>query len=413
MEIALLVFGLILSAFCSGTETALVSTTLIEAEIWLKKKRKAARWVYYFLSHPDRYLITILVGNNIGIVLFSSVATHYLSPYIGYFLILVFNSFFLLLFGEILPKTLMLELARKAVRFLVLPLILLRWLFWPLYPFLYFISRIVLKLAGERESGLQEFLTKKDLEVLLREGANHGVVAPEERKIISRVFRFSNRKVREVLVPRTEMVCVPATASIAEVKKTIMKSGHSRLPVYGKNLDDIRGAVYAKDLLLRPKRLKDILRDVLFVPQGMLCSELLKQMRAKHQTIAIVVDEYGGTAGLVTIEDLVEELFGEISDEYDGRAVRIRRLADGSVLASARTEVHVLNDELEWELPLGAYETVGGMILSHIGRIPHEGEIVKIDGYEIEILRADRKRIRFVKIRQTDGAVATKEEGEK
>jgi len=400
MKIVLLIIGLLLAAYFSGTETAFVSVTLIEAEVWLKKKLRGARWVYHFLSQPDRYLITVLIGNNIAIIAFSSLSTYYLSSYLSYLGILLFNSFFLLIFGEILPKTILRETARKTVRFLAFPLLLFRLLFYPLYLVMALVTRFLLRLLGQRSESLRGFFSRRDLEVLLRQGVSKGVISPGERVIISRVFRFSNRKVREVLVPRTEMVCLPISATVKEARQLVARSGFSRLPVYGKNLDDIRGVLYAKDLIRMPRTLKEILREPMFVPQSVLCSELLHQMRAKHVTMAIVIDEFGGTAGLVTLEDIVEELFGEIRDEFDESTDRLRRLPNGDLLVSARAEVERINEAMNWNLPTGNYETIGGLILERLGRIPRAGENIRVDGYLIRVLRADHRRVRFVKIRQ-------------
>ena len=398
MKLFLLILGLLFSAFFSGTETAFVSVTLIEAEVWLKKKLRGARWAYYFLSHPDRYLITVLIGNNIGIVAFSSLSTYFLSPYLSYLAILLFNSAFILVFGEILPKTILREVARKVVRVLAYPLLFFRILFYPLYLFLALMTSLIMKLLGQERMNLRNFFSRQDLEMLLRQGVSKGVVSAGERKIISRVFRFSNRRVRDVLVPRTEMVCLPVTASVKDARELVARTGFSRIPVYGKNLDDIQGILYAKDLLLKPRSIREILREAMFVPQSVLCADLLKQMRARHVTIAIAIDEFGGTAGLVTLEDIVEELFGEIRDEFDEKAVQIRRLSSGDILASGRAEVEQINELARWQLPTGNYETIGGLILNVLGRIPRAGEKIRVDGYLIHILRADSRRVRFVKI---------------
>ncbi len=398
MKILLLIVGLVLSAFFSGTETAFVSVTLIEAEVWLKKKLRGARWVHYFLSHPDRYLITVLIGNNIAVIAFSSLSTYFLTPYLSYLAILLFNSVLILLFGEILPKTLLRETARKTVRILAFPLLAFRVFFYPLYLVLAMVTSFLMRLVGQRSGTLSSFFSRRDLEVLLRQGVSKGVISPGERKIISRVFQFSNRRIKEVLVPRTEIVGLPVTATVKEARDLITRTGFSRIPIYGKNLDDIRGVLYAKDLIRRPRTLKEILRKPMFVPHSVLCSDLLRQMRAKHVTIAIVIDEYGGTAGLVTLEDIVEELFGEIRDEFDEQTERVRRLPNGDLLVSGRAEVDHINELMNWNLPTGNYETVGGLILERLGRIPRTGENIRVNGYLIHVLRADHRKVRFVKI---------------
>ena len=398
MKILLLIVALLMSAFFSGSETTFLSVSSIQAQIWLRRKLSWARWVYYFLSRPDRYLITVLIGNNISIIIFSSLSTYYLQGYINNYLILIFNSVLLLIVGEILPKTLFREAAHKIIRILVIPLMFFRWLFYPLYLFINFIVSIFLNVFGPSDRNLSKLFTKKDLELLLREGAKEGAIEPDESKIISRVFLLSNRRVREVIVPRTEMVTLPGNASIEETKLIFKNSGLSRIPVIGKDLDDIVGVVYIKDLLEKPDEIKTIVRDVMFVPQTILCFELLRKMQNQYFTFAIAIDEYGGTAGLVTLADIAEVLFGEMADEFDERSIRMKKLPGGEILASGRAELHQINEELNWDLPLGNYETLGGLILNLLGRIPNVDEKITIQNYVITVLRADNHRIRFVKI---------------
>lgn len=398
MKISVLILSLLLSAFFSGSETAFVSISFIEAQVWLKRKMSGAKWIFYFVSHPDRYLITILIGNNIAIITFSSLTTYYLEAYLSYFFILIINSIFLLTLGEILPKTFFRELAHKIVKYLAVPLLFFRWLFYPLYLFLDFFITASFKLFGQSKENLSNYFTKKDLEILLREGEKGGVIDPRERKIMSRVFRLSNRKVREVNIPRTEIMTINTNDSLENAIEIFNSSGFSRIPVIDQNLDHIKGIVYAKDLLTDPKNLADIIRDCFFIPQTILCSDLLKKMQKKHITIAISLDEYGGTAGLITLEDIVEELFGEISDEFDDRLIRMKKLSNHELLVSARAEIHVVNDKMHWNLPLGNYETISGMILDHLGRIPQVDESFKVEEYSIAVLRGDKHRLRFVKI---------------
>ena len=398
MKILLLIIALLMSAFFSGTETTFLSVKSIQAQIWLKRKPPWARWVYYFLSQPDRYLITVLIGNNIAIILFASLSTYYLQGYINNIVILIFNSVLLLIVGEILPKTLFREASHKIIRILVIPLMFFRWIFYPLYLFINFIVVFLLRVFGQSDQKLSNLFTKKDLEALLREGERGGAIEPDERKIISRVFRLSNRRVREVIIPRTEMVTLSEATSIEQTKLIFEDSGLSRIPVIGRDLDDIIGMVYIKDLLEKPKELKTIVRDVMFVPQTILCFELLRKMQNQYFTFAIAIDEYGGTAGLVTLADIVEELFGEISDEFDEQSIRMKKLPGGGMLPNGRAELHQINEELKWDLPVGNYETLGGMILNFLGRIPDIGEKIKIQNYIIKVLRVDNHRIRFVKI---------------
>lgn len=398
MKVLLLLVALVLSAFFSGTETAFVSVSLLEVQVWLKRKISGARLIHFFSARPDRYLITTLIGTNVAVVTFTSFSTYYLQPYLNDFVILLFNSLFLLVIGEIIPKTVFRETARKILKYLAPPLLLFRWLFYPLTVLLSFVISVIMKISGQKEERLTTYFSKKDLEILLRESERVGTIDPGEGRIISRIFRLSKCRVKEVLVPRTEMVTLHGSTDIQKVREIFAESGLSRIPVIGETMDEIVGVVYAKDLLSKPKQLQEILREVYFVPQTVLCSELLNKMRAKHTTFAIALDEFGGTAGLVTLEDIVEELFGEINDEFDVKITRIKKVSENEWIVSGRTEIDFINDRMDWHLPKGNYETVSGMILKYLGRIPAEGEEIKIRDYHLTVLRADRKRIRFMKI---------------
>ncbi|HDL17710.1 MAG TPA: HlyC/CorC family transporter, partial [Bacteroidetes bacterium] len=278
------------------------------------------------------------------------------------------------------------------------PLLFFRWLFYPLFLLLSLVISLVMRISGQKEETLANYFTKKDLEILLRESEKVGTIDPREGEIISRVFRLSKCRVKEVLVPRTEMVTLRSGSDMQKVRETFADTGLSRIPVVGKTLDEIVGVAYAKDLFSRPKQLQEILREVHFVPQTVLCSELLQKMRVKHATFAIALDEFGGTAGLVTLGDIVEELFGEISDEFDVKMTRMKKVSENEWIVSGRTEIGFINKEMNWHLPEGKYETISGMILENLGRIPAEGEKIEIQDYRITILRADRKRLRFVKV---------------
>ncbi len=399
MKITLLIIALILAAFFSGAEVAFVTISRIEAEIWRKKKLPGARWLHYLISRPDRFLITALVGGNIAVISFTSIATYYLQPVWSPWTILVFNSLLLLILGEIIPKTLFRDLARRVTRFLALPVVFCRGLFFPITEFLNLVTGLFMRLLGQDIHNVARVFSKQDLEVLLREGVKSGAIEPDEKKIIARIFRFTNLRVRDILVPRIKIVALLATATIQQTRELFGKSLYSRLPIIGKDLDEILGVVYAKDLLRQPASLSEIIRAAMFVPKSILCADLLQRMQQSKTTMAIAIDEFGGTAGLVTMEDIVEELFGAIADEFDERMVPLRRLPNGEILVSGRTEVYLVNEEMSWNLPTGNYETISGMILEYLRRFPQSGEKIQIEHFLITILRTDKLFIRFVKIK--------------
>ncbi len=397
-QILLLILAVLLCAFFSGSETAFVSTTLYETEIWLKRKRFGAAAAHRFVRKPEALLVTILVGNNVAIVAFSTAVTYYLQGVVNDFLILLFNSFIILIFAEILPKTILREKAHQTVRYLAIPMLFFYYVMYPIVWAVNLFSKALLFLLQTDPRHVHQFFSRRDMEILIREGTGSGIVEESEQKIITRLFRLSELKVREVMVPRTEMVVLRISDSIAKVTRTIERHRFSRYPIIRQKLDNVVGLVLAKDLLKKPQRLQEILRPVLFVPESKLCLDMLREFQQKKMSLAVVIDEYGGTAGLITLEDIVEELFGEIRDEHDRETRVFKRVGKNTIIASGRAEIHDLNRDLGWDLPTGNYETVGGLIIEREGRIPKPGEVIQVGRYRIQVVRASPKKIQVVKI---------------
>ncbi len=399
--IFIILISLLLSFFFSGTETAFVTVNRVRVEVWRRQQYRFVGLIMRFLKHPERFLYTTLIGNNIANVAFASFATVYLNLYLKAhitWLIIVAAS---LLLGEIIPKTLFRVLADWIVK-KVTPI--LEVFYWILLPFIFTISKIsevVLALLGYQREDLREFFSKKDLEVLLHKSQtlvkhNHVV----EGEFLQAIFNLKRLRVREVMVPRTEIIAVPNNISVKKLIQVFTKNGVTKIPVYEKNLDNIIGVVFLKDLFTQTENFQDLIHEVLFVPETKSCSELLSEFKQNNISIAIVIDEYGGTAGLVTTEDLVEELFGEIEDEYDvPENWVIQDKTDPRVYrVNARVEIEKLNEELNIHLPEGDYETLAGFLLSQLGNIPRAGKTFEYNGILFEVTRATRRKIQRVKI---------------
>ncbi|RMG64557.1 MAG: HlyC/CorC family transporter [Calditrichaeota bacterium] len=393
--------ALALSFYFSGTETALVSVNRVRVELWRRRNLPFATLVHRFLEKPEIFLYTTLVGNNIANIAFASFATVYfydvlkLGPGVGW--IVVFSL--TLIFGEIFPKTLFRSLADWLARYISLPLQLFYYLFLPVIFLVSRISELLLGLLGHQSTELKEFFTRRDIEVLLQETQSSLPRSQEEEgELISRALEWRNLRVRDIMVPRTQMVAVPEDMPIRELIQVFRKHGFTRLPVFRERLDNIVGIVHVKDLFKHPQRISDILREVLFVPETKRVSELLQELREKNMGMAIVIDEYGGTAGLVTIEDLLEHLFGEITDEHDETEVMIRRLGDQVYSVNAMIEIEELNEALNLDLPEGDYETLAGFLLNQLGHIPKRDEVFDYRGVRFVITRATRRQIQRVRI---------------
>ena len=387
------------SAFFSGSETALISANRFRLEVWVRRGVKRARQAFEFLEEPEHFLTTTLVGNNIAVVAASSLMAVFLDPYLNGFIIILVSSAFLLIFGEIVPKSIARERATGFTLHASYYLRIFYVIFFPLIWSVMKLSQFLLKLLGFENESVKSFFTRKDLAMLVREGEQAGLVDQEERGLISRFVLRGNQKVREVMIPRTEMVVVKKNEPISDVSLIFQKTGYSRLPVIGKTIDEILGMITVKDILLeKPESIKQIMRDALFIPESASIASLLREMQEKSKGLSVVVDEYGGTAGLVTLEDIVEEFFGEIQDEYDDESSHYRKIGPGQIDVSARVQIEELNERFGLNLPEGEYQTLGGLLLDQLGHIPKRGERLEMAACTLVILSAFRKKVSWVRI---------------
>jgi len=383
----------------------MISVRRIKLEVWMRQGVKGAEQVYRFLEYPERFLSTTLVGTNIAVVAASSIMAVTLEQYLSGFVITVITSTVLLFFGEILPKS----IARDtATTFALYSMSVMRFFYVLFYPLIWLVMKMsqwLLNIFGLSGGSVKNFFTRKDLEMLVKEGEQAGLVNKDQRGLISRLILRGEQKVREVMIPRTEMMAVRVNTRVSEVSRIFLKTGYSRLPVVGKTIDEVLGIVTVRDLLLeKPRSLRPILREILFVPEAQNMAHLLREMQKKNIGIAIVVDEYGGTAGLVTLEDIVEEFFGEILDEYDVEASLYRKIGPRQIDVSARVEIDELNRRFDLNLQEGDYQTLGGLLLDRLGHIPQRSEKIELERCTLTVLSAFRKKVNWVRIiRKVEG----------
>jgi len=390
---------ILFSALFSGSETALTAARPIKLEIWVKRRIPGARRTFELVQHPDRFLIATLIGNNLVVVAASSLMALYLDPYLGGFAITAVSALILLFWGEILPKT----IASDRATSLAVPAALFIRVFSILvYPVILVTRRIMrgmFHLFGLRPGQVERIFSRKDMAHLLDEGHRTGVVDANDHDLISRLILRSESKLREIMIPRTEMVVAGLKMPIPDLIVLFEKTGYSRMPVIDKGLDDVVGLVTVKDVVIeKPKAVGEILRDVFFVPEFKRVASFLNEMQQRRIGLAIVVDEYGGTAGLVTIEDLVEEFLGDIQDEFDDESNLYREVGLGQIEVKARVDVDELNAQFELGLPSGDYQTLSGLIMANMGRIPKRGERIHVKDCTITILSGTRRNINWVRI---------------
>lgn len=400
LDFVLLAFLIILSAYFSASEMAYIISNKIKLEIKSRKNNLAAQSALYFVRKPERFFSTVLIGNNIVNIAFASVSAIVLSKLFGWndYIILVVVTLILLFFGELFPKYLAREISDLFYLVAAIPMRILSIVFSPLIKITVSISSILTNSKTISADNISQLFTKDDLQLLVKESQEAGNVSKSESNIIKKVMDLKDQRVYEAMRPRTEIVGVEIESNMDEVIDTFIESGFSKLPVYEENLDNIRGFIIAYDLFKFPENLRSILREVLFVPESKKSVDMLDAFLEKGVSIAIVVDEFGGTAGIVAIEDIIEELFGEIKDEYDVEEDICKKTDDNSFIISGKVEIDHINEKFDIHLPQGDYETIAGMISSYTGKIPLVGETITIDKYKFYIIRSNQIRIDLVKM---------------
>ena len=396
----ILIILIVISGFFAGSEMAYVVASKIKIEIRARKKELGAKNAYFFENRPQEFFSVILIGNNVVNIAFASISTIILAAAFGLheISILLISTFFLLIFGELIPKYLSRELADRVILVSAVPL---RILYFILYPFIKItssLSSFLTQSSNVSEENLKYLFSKEDIESLVKESHAAGMVNKSESDIISKVFALSEQRVYEAMRPRTDITGVEINQHITEVLNTFIESGYSKLPVYEDNLDNIKGVIYANDIFKNPSNIGSILREVIFVPETKKSFEMLNEFLNKRVSIAVVIDEFGGTAGIVTMEDIIEELFGEIEDEYDIEEDICRKIGPNEYIISGKVEVDYINEKYNLAIPEGDYETIGGYISYNLGRIPAQGENISINKFKILIARATQTKIDMVRL---------------
>jgi CBS domain containing-hemolysin-like protein len=403
-----------LAGFFSGTEMGFISINKIRLRHLVERKHTRALIAYRLLENTPQLLATLLVGINIAIITASCVTTsmaHLNKMNIFYAELIL--TFIILLFGEVIPKSLFRPHATKLILTLIYPIKLSYFILLPVVNLITKITNPIISLWKSPDSKVKSpFVTKEELRLLISEGEEVGTLDEDEEEMLNGVLSLSTTRVKEVMTPRTDMVCLDAQVNISQILSEFEEHPHSRIPIYDESIDNIIGVIFIKDLLkfwekgFEGTSVIELIRPPYFVPTTKRVDILLREFQAKHIQIAIVVDEYGGTAGLVTLEDLLEEIVGEIQDEYEAKEVFIKPLKDGrSYIVDARTSIEMLNEELKLDLPEDDFETISGLILELLGRIPITGEVIKYKNLNITITDADEKSILEVKIIKPKGVM--------
>ena len=395
---------LLVTMFFSAAEMAFIAANRLRLRhLAAEGRTTAARYLEDF-RRPERVLSTAMMGVTIAHIVAGSALTFALLPTLGGFAWVVTVAVLtpiMLVFGEIIPKVVAREWATSLILKLYRPL---TWASTALTPFVALANAVVtgvLRVFGGPRVDTRQFVSREELKALLQLEPGEVSVSTQEAEMIDKIFDLGETTVREVMVPLIDAVMLPDTATAAEAIAAVQQRGFSRIPIYSQRDTNVVGIVTAMDLLRRGGQVHDVtelMRQPTFVPQTKRIDDLLREMQKGRNQLAVVVDEYGGATGLVTLEDIVEQIVGEIQDEHDRTPATVERLPDGSYWVAARTHIDELNEALDWSLPKQDYETVAGLVLATLHRIPRTGEEFPIPGYTITVLEADARRVKAVKI---------------
>ena len=412
-----LLVSMLFSAFFSGMEIAFVSSNRLLAEMDREKDGLSQKAISYFYQHPSNFVSTMLVGNNIALVIYGILfarifdATLFapLSDGMRVTADTLLSTLVVLFTGEFLPKTIFKNNPNTLLTVFAVPAWICYVILWPISRFATLLSKGLLRLVGIKmnKAGEEREFTKVDLDYLVQtsiDNADNEDEIGEEVKIFQNALDFSETKIRDCMVPRTEIDAVEDTATIEELKQVFIESGHSKIVVYHEDIDHIIGYIHSSDMFkldFNNSTLKcsELVREIGFVPETMLASKLMKQLMQQKRSLAVVVDEFGGTSGLVSLEDIMEEITGEIEDEHDNTNHVAKQLSDNEYILSARLEIEKVNEMFDLDLPESdEYMTVGGLILHEYQSFPKLNEIVKIGRYEFKIVKNTATKIELVRL---------------
>lgn len=401
MDIIITIISLLLlSAFFSASEMAFVASNKTKLQIDTRKQSISGKSAYYYSTHPGEFFSLILLVNNGANIAFASISTYFLTTWfhLSGFSVLLISTFTLLIIGELIPKYVARENPDNLILVCSFPLRVLGLFFYPIVKPISLLSQVVLRPENASEDKMAGLFAKEDIEELVQESMEAGKVDESDSDVIKKVIELGDQKVYEAMTPRTDICGIEIDSEISDIIKLFAESGYSKVPVYEENIDNIKGIVFAYDMFKSPKDLRSIMRAVIFVPDTKKSIDLLNEFLDRHISIAIVVDEFGGTAGIVTIEDILEELFGEIRDEYDTDDDLCKKIDESTYIISGKVEIDYINEGFGLNLSEGDYETLSGYITSRIGRIPKVKEKFEIEGRHFTVLKSDERKVSLVKL---------------
>ncbi len=422
IQILVLIILILLNGFFAAAEIAFISLNDAKIEIQAKEGNKKAKTIKNMLKDPSKFLSTIQIGITLAGFLSSAFASdtfatrlapilNNMIPSLGIdtwknisiIIITIILSYFTLIFGELVPKRLAMKHAEK-ISFSTISIIkTISIITLPFVKFLSISTNFISKLFGVTGKE-EETVTEEEIRMMVDVGEEKGTIDSEAKEMINNVFEFNDKYVSEIMVPRTEVFALDMNLSISEVIDELSEDDrYSRIPVYDETIDEIKGIVYIKDILLSQKnkntKIKNLIKDAYYIPENKLVNELFEELRKNKKQIAIIIDEYGGTAGIVTMEDILEEIVGDIYDEYDEEESKFEKLDENTYLIDASIPIYELEKILDIEIPDGEYDTVSGYLLEQLGRLPNKNEKIIIETEKVNYKIVEFKDNRITKIK--------------
>lgn len=412
-DIIILIVLILFSGFFSASETALTSFKTSDLEDIEKENKKTAGLLKCWLKNPNEILTGMLLGNNIVNILASSIATALTINFIGnssksLLITTVIMTVLILIFGEITPKIMAKNNSKKFSKLAIRPIYYFGLLMKPIVKLLMWASMITGRIFGVEVKNTNMMLTEEDLISFVNVGKAEGIIEEEEQEMIHSIVGLGEINAKEIMTPRTSMFAVEGTKTLDDIWEHMIEVGFSRIPVYEGTIDNIIGVLYIKDVLSYLKghstniQVKELVREAYYVPETKSIIEILKEFKSKKVHIALVLDEYGGIGGIVTIEDLLEEIVGEIRDEFDNEEEEtIKELEENQYEIDAMLDIETINKALDILLPLSEdYESLGGLMMSELGKIPEIGDVVRFQNMKLVVTKIDKKRVSKVEIQR-------------
>ncbi|WP_420388342.1 hemolysin family protein [Roseivirga sp.] len=410
-QLTMILVCLVLSAFFSGTEIAFVSASKLQIELQNQQGKLTGRILAFFTQKPSRLINTALVGNTIALVIYGIFMASVLEPLIAAKLPESFNSqstvvvlqtvlstLIVLITAEFTPKSIFLLNPNNLLNLLAIPMIIIFFIMFPVVWLIEQMSKFIIIYALKQQySEDRQVFGLTDLSNYIKQNTRDDIRKSKvelDTKIFNNALEFKTVRVRECMIPRTEISAVDIEDTVEDLKDEFIESGHTKILVYRDSIDDVIGYCHVLDLFKKPKDIESMLTPIIIVPETMLANELMIQFIQERKSLALVVDEFGGTSGIVSLEDVIEEIFGEIQDEHDEDEDWVeQRIDDNKYILSARHEIDYLNDKFDWDIPEGDYDTLGGFILSITESIPQVHDVVKHGPFEIKIVSMEDARI--------------------